>query len=92
MLPLFLFLFFVCVCVRFFFWELILPCSFSVPRGLSAGKVYQVFPVHDQDSLKRLQGLWVSRVFSKQPIGKSEESPQDVTNGSLKGRDKLVVR
>ena len=39
-----------------------------ISRSLSAKIIYQVFPVHDKDKLKRLQTNWVKNVLSKQPI------------------------
>ena len=39
-----------------------------ISRSLSAKIIYQVFPVHDKDKLKRLQTTWVKNVLSKQPI------------------------
>ena len=42
---------------------------FSVSRSLSARIVYQIFPVHDHEKLKRLRTSWVKNVLSRQPIG-----------------------
>jgi N-acetyl-gamma-glutamylphosphate reductase len=42
----------------------------SVPKCVSAGIISQVFPLHDTDSLTRLQKSWVRAIFKRQPLGK----------------------
>lgn len=41
----------------------------AVPRSLSAKVVSQIFPIHDQTALQKLQKSWVQSFVSKQPIG-----------------------
>ena len=43
----------------------------AVPRSLSAKVVRQIFPIHDQEALKKLQNDWVKQFLKRQPIGKS---------------------
>ena len=42
----------------------------AVPRSLSAKVVRQIFPIHDQEALKKLQNDWVKQFLKRQPIGK----------------------
>ena len=41
----------------------------SVQRGLSAKAIFQVFPLHEPEPLRRLQKTWVQSVLNRQPIG-----------------------
>ena len=47
-------------------------CS-PVPKCLSRGLVWQVYPLHDNISLGQLQRSWVKQVFGLQPLGQSSE-------------------
>ncbi|XP_059479643.1 anoctamin-8 isoform X1 [Neocloeon triangulifer] len=39
-----------------------------VPKCISAGIISEVFPLHDTESLKRLQKSWVRAIFKRQPL------------------------
>lgn len=41
-----------------------------MPKCVSAGIISQVFPLHDTESLSRLQKSWVRAIFKRQPLGK----------------------
>ena len=42
----------------------------SVPKCVSKGVLWQVYPLHDADSLETLQKSWVKQFLGLQPLGK----------------------
>ena len=42
----------------------------AVPKCLSEGVLWQVYPLHDNDCLEELQRSWVKQLLGVQPLGK----------------------
>ena len=42
----------------------------SVPKCLSRGVLWQIYPLHDNTCLEDLQKTWVKKLFGLQPLGK----------------------
>ena len=44
---------------------------FSVPKCLSKGVLWQIYPLHDNICLENLQKTWVKQIFGLQPLGRT---------------------
>ena len=50
--------------------KLIVKIIVLVPKCLAKGLLWQVYPLHDADSLETLQKTWVKQLIGLQPLGK----------------------
>lgn len=57
-----------------------------MPKCVAAGIISQVFPLHDTESLTRLQKSWVRAIFKRQPLGKCKNS-----NGAFSDHKSLLI-
>lgn len=60
------------------------PFAFTVRRLLTAGIVIQVFPLHDNEALKKLEDTWYTRFTLKyQPVGTCGGRSCDLAPGAM---------
>ena len=49
----------------------------AVPKCLSKGVLWQVYPLHDNNCLEELQRSWVKQLFGVQPLGRCTNKTED---------------